>query len=194
MSEVVEERVSVITPTIPGREQFLAECRESVRAQTVAPAAHIVRSDDPGERDRAGKEDHMVSQHNALMELVETEWLAVLHDDDTYLPHHIETIAPYLLDHDVVYTYSTTPQVSRVLVNDWPQAQIVAALEGANILPACAAIRTSVMREVGGWQHELKPLYSDWSNWLRLARAGARFYGVPVETWGYRFHPGQTCG
>lgn len=186
--------VTVITPTIPGREAFLAECRESVMAQNWFPYAHLVRLDDPGVRDRAGKEDHMVEQHNALLYRVETEWLAVLHDDDTYLEHHIETILPALDDADVVYSYSTTEQVSRVDVSDWPQGQLVAALEASNIIPACAAIRTDLMREVGGWQHQERPLYSDWSNWLRLAKAGARFQCVPVETWGYRFHDGQTCG
>lgn len=186
--------ITVITPTIPGREQFLAECRASVAAQTVPPAAHLVRLTDPGERTRAGKEDHMVEQHNALLAMVETEWLAVLHDDDTYLPHHLETIMPVLGDADVVYTFSTTPEVSRQDVTGWGQAQLVEALERSNILPACAAIRTEVEREIGGWQHVDKPLFSDWSNWLRLAKAGARFVCVPTPTWGYRFHDGQTCG
>lgn len=186
--------LTVITPSIPSRAHFLTECRASVKAQTVQPFAHLVRQDDPGERDRSGKEDHMVEQHNALLAMVETEWLAVLHDDDTYLPHHLETILPALDDADVVYTFSTTPQVSRQDVTGWGQCQLVEALERSNILPACAAIRTEVEIEVGGWQHVDKALFSDWSNWLRLAKAGAKFVCVPVPTWSYRFHEGQTCG
>lgn len=186
--------LTVITPTIPGREEFLACCCASVDAQTVWPFAHITRLDDPGERDRAGKEDHMVEQHNALLAQVETEWLAVLHDDDEYLPEYVETIEPALADADVVYTFSTTPRVARVIVNGWEQSKLIRALEETNVIPACAAIRTEVERAVGGWQHVEKPLFSDWSNWLRLAKAGARFVCVPVEAWSYRFHPGQTCG
>lgn len=186
--------ITVITPSIPGREHFLAETVASVSAQTVPPHAHLIRCQNPGERDRSGKEDHMVSQHNALLAAVTTGWLAVLHDDDTYLPHHIETIAAALDGADVVYTFSTTVEVSRANVNGWSQDQLVRALEGSNIIPACAAIRVERMRGIGGWQHEDRPLYSDWSNWLRLARAGARFRCVPEPTWGYRFHDGQTCG
>jgi hypothetical protein len=136
----------------------------------------------------------MVEQHNALLAQVATEWLAVLHDDDTFLPNHLETIAPALDGADVVYSFSSTAQVSRTNVTGWPQARLVQVLEGANVIPACAAIRTEVEREVGGWQHVDKPLYSDWSNWLRLAKAGARFVCVPSPTWVYRFHDGQTCG
>lgn len=186
--------MTVITPTIPGREKFLADCERSINAQSVWPYAHVTRLDDPGQRDRSGKEDHMVEQHNALLEVVETDWLAVLHDDDWYLPIHVETILPALTDADVVYTFSTTERVARTDVTGWSQTQLVRALEASNVIPACAAIRTSVEREIGGWQHVEKPLYSDWSNWLRLAKAGARFVCVPVETWSYRFHPGQTCG
>lgn len=186
--------VTVITPTIPGRESYLEECRESVMAQNWFPYAHLVRLDDPGVRDRAGKEDHMVEQHNALLEQVETEFLAVLHDDDVYLPCYLETIVPVLADADVAYCFSTTPEVSRADVTGWSQTQLVQALEGANVIPACAVIRTEVEREIGGWQHRDRPLYSDWSNWLRLAKAGARFVCVPVEGWAYRFHAGQTCG
>ena len=142
--------LSVITPTIPGREQFLAETRASVKAQTVRAAAHLVRLDDPGERDRAGKEDHMVEQHNELLAMVETEWLAVLHDDDTYLPCYVETILPALGDADIVYTFSTTREVSRQDVSSWSQDRLVAALEQSNILPACAAIRVEVEREIRG--------------------------------------------
>lgn len=186
--------VTVITPTIPGREAFLEECRTSVMDQTVAPYRHLVRLHDPGMRDRAGKEDHMVEQHNQLLAMVETDWLAVLHDDDRYLPHHLETVLPAMDDADVVYSFSTTERVSRADVTGWSQAELVRRLEASNVIPACAAIRTDVEREVGGWQHEERRLFSDWSNWLRLARAGARFVCVPAETWTYRFHPGQTCG
>ena len=136
----------------------------------------------------------MVEQHNRLLRLVETEWLAVLHDDDIYLPHYVETILPAIEDADVVYTFSTTPEVSRQDVSGWPQNQLVAALERSNIVPACAAIRAESVRYIGGWQHVDKPLFSDWSNWLRLARSGARFRCVPIEAWSYRFHDGQTCG
>lgn len=186
--------VTVITPTIPGREAFLEECRASVTDQTVAPYRHLVRLDDPGRRDRSGKEDHMVEQHNQLLAMVETEWLAVLHDDDCYLPQHLETILPAMEDADVVYSYSTTERVSRTNVTGWTQTQLVQMLQRANVIPACAAIRTEVERAVGGWQHVEKPLFSDWSNWLRLARSGARFVCIPTETWTYRFHAGQTCG
>jgi hypothetical protein len=50
---------------------------------------------------------------------VQTPWVAVLNDDDSWLPHHVETVLPHLHDADVVYTYDASGSKPRVDCNDW---------------------------------------------------------------------------
>ena len=186
--------VTVITPTMPGREEVLAEARASVEAQTLAPVDHLIRCRAPASGIPNAVDD--AEQRNALLSQVETEWFAQLDDDDRYYPHHLATIAPALNDVDVVYTFSTTPEVARVDVTYWPQMALVQILRGFNCIPYCAAIRCEVVRSVGGWggpfDHE-RGIYTntgatadDWDLWIRLAEAGVRFRCLPIETWWYR--------
>jgi hypothetical protein len=185
--------ITVITPTMPGREAMLAEACASVDGQTLAPYAHLVRCRAPRGAPNAVDD---AEQRNALLAQVETEWLAQLDDDDLYFPHHLATIAPALDGADVVYTFSTTPEVAREDVTDWATADLVDVLRVGNCLPYCAAIRCEVLRGIGGWGGLFDrdcgvyiatgATADDWDLWIRLAEAGARFRCVPVETWWYR--------
>jgi hypothetical protein len=76
--------VTVCTPTIPPRGQELARAVRSVAEQTVKPAAHLVMVDVHREG-APGMLDKVVT--HAL-----TEWVAILADDDEFLPHHLETL------------------------------------------------------------------------------------------------------
>ena len=85
--------VTVITPSMPSRERFLAEAMASVAAQTV-PVAHLIIVDE-------GRS--VAEKRNALVEAADTEWVAFLDDDDLLDPHHIETLLGH--DADVVIPY-----------------------------------------------------------------------------------------
>ena len=181
------DRITVITPSIPGREGMLLDAVRSVNAQTVRPYAHLIRCQTPvGGQNLA----HIAEQLNALQAGVSTEWLACLHDDDLYLPHHMETIQPYLDDADVIYTFCTTIP-GLIDVSDWDAERLAEKIAVENIIPSNAAIRTQIVKDIGGWGLTSKP-WEDWDMWLRLARAGARFRCVPTQTWTYRHHEGQT--
>jgi hypothetical protein len=127
---------------------------------------------------------------------VATEWLAVLDDDDLYLPHHFAAIAPHLDSADVLYTLARVGPVSRTDVTDWTNDEITYRLASEDCIPSNAAIRTEVARSVGGWSDDgfdftarrftTGATTEDWDMWIRLAKAGARFRCVPTETWDYR--------
>jgi hypothetical protein len=91
--------VTVITPTIPTRGELLGRAIESVMAQTVKPVAHVVLPDIY----RRGA----ASMLDQCLRTAQSEWVAVLADDDEFLPHHLETLWN-LLDEtgaDVAYSH-----------------------------------------------------------------------------------------
>lgn len=91
--------VTVITPTIPTRGELLGRAIRSVMNQTVKPVAHVVLPD-VHRRGAAAMLDQ-------CLETAQTEWVAVLADDDEFLPHHLETLCN-LLDEtgaDVAYSH-----------------------------------------------------------------------------------------
>jgi hypothetical protein len=187
--------LTVITATIPGREFLLAEATNSVNWQTLPVDKHLVRCEEP----YGVGEVHLATQRNALLTMVETEWTAVLDDDNLWLARHHATIAEGLTVADVIYTWDTSTTRPRVDCNGWTQDRIIATLDAGNFIDANAAIRTSALRAAGGWPTDWEgprraegghfansPASSeDWELWRRLARAGARFLCLPVETWTY---------
>ena len=91
--------VTVITPTIPTRGELLGRAIRSVMNQTVKPVAHIVLPD-IYKRGAAA----MLDQG---LQTARSEWVAILADDDEFLPHHLETLWN-LLDEtgaDVAYSH-----------------------------------------------------------------------------------------
>jgi Glycosyltransferase like family 2 len=186
--------LSILTPSIPSRARWLEEAKASVDAQTVRPAAHLIHVSPPESPRIAG----VVNARNALCRMAETAWVGGLDDDDLLLPHHVETIAPYLgLAVDVVYTLAEGQTEEGRNVNGLSPAELVGLLEERNVVPSTATVRLEALWGVGGWSAQgfdpVTHLYGegpvwaeDWHLWLRLARAGARFVCVPVATWRYR--------
>ncbi len=163
--------VTVITATIEGREAMLQECKDSVRAQTVQPKRHMIYKD----THRRGIRWSM----NVLWPQVKTPWLQWLADDDLLLPHHLETVIPFTEDYDIIHTHCAVTGREGFLPNH-PGHEV------DYWLPATALIRTSLVKELGGWS------MTDWPEdhhfWLKARDAGARFHMVPTVTWTYRFH------
>jgi hypothetical protein len=186
--------LTVITVSMPGREAILEEAIASVQAQTLRPAAHLVRIAPPVGRPH---QSQLAKERNVLIRQVQTEWIACLDDDDLFYPHHLEAIAPALEDADIVYTFGDGAQQGDV--NAASPDQQLAGLERSNYIPYCAAMRTSLVREVGlygedfDFERKVFPatgLHSeDWDLWVRLLRQGARLRCVPEITWQYRMGP-----
>lgn len=166
--------ITALTPTLPGRERLLEQCRASVAA---AGLKHHVGLD----LERRGP----AAIRNELAAQIDTPWLLCLDDDDLLLSHYLEVVAPELEAADVVYTswYLTgapDPQPLDRFDADYLRVQ--------NFIPVTAAVRTEAFRAVGGFRDV--PL-EDHDLWLRLLDAGARFTYVPVVCWRYRRQTGS---
>lgn len=199
--------ITVLTVSIPGREDLLAENLRSVYAQTVPVArqlilAHVATDDGMPQIQYARAK-------NRLLRSVNTKWVAILNDDDLWLPHHVETILPHLDGADVVYTFDKGRTRPRVNANGWDKATIGRYLEQRNMVDANCAIRCAALIEAGcfptdwaggdpkrgGHFKDSPAAWEDWALWIRMNELGARFRCVPVETWWYRTNsPQQICG
>lgn len=169
--------VSVITPSLPTRAGMLAECMASVAAQTHKPIEHLVAIDH-------GKRGPSVVR-NGLLAAAAGEWVATLDDDDLFQPHHLERLSRET--GDIIYGWC------EVTGKPWnPNRHFNAdELRQGNYIPATALIRTSLLRDLGGWHRDPRGGYEDWDLWLRALEAGAAFTCVPEITWTYRFHGGN---
>lgn len=168
--------LTVITATIPGRAQMLAEVAQALDAQIERPE-WLIEVDHDG--------DGPVPHLNRLAERVDTEWLFRLDDDDLVDPHHFATLAPHLTDdYDIVYTWPRIDPPNDDFTVDGLQIILpLATLPERNFIASAAAIRTSLWRDLGGLRSVAE---EDHDFWVRAWEAGARFRCLPEVTWTYR--------
>lgn len=166
--------ISVVTPTIPGREALLAECHASVERFGLP---HLIEVDVDG--------DGPAAVRNRLVEQVRTEWVLFLDDDDVLYPNYIDVVTPHFPESDVVYTdWRLTGAVDPMPIPFDPDL-----LRRMNIIPVTACVRTSWLHKVGGFPEDAPQ--EDYALWLRLLDEGARFTQVPVIAWHYRRRRGS---
>ena len=91
---------------------------------------------------------------NALLKAVETEWLVCLDDDDLLQPTYIAEVTQRLENADVVYTWLSISdeKLGRIDATGWLSERVAAELREHNFIAACAAVRTEVLRAIGGWK------------------------------------------
>jgi hypothetical protein len=193
--------IAVLTPSLPEREDMLAEAIGSVQAQTTKPSAHLIGID----YSRVG----IGRMLNQIASGAEADWLARLDDDDLFHPTHLEVLASASDGADVVYSWcdvaprapdeGTVPVPSVLGPTGWVPNQEFDEdlLRRRNYIPATALIRKTLWEQLGGWR---LPGYGvgeaprspaateDWDFWIRALDAGARFCCVPEVTWTYRYH------
>jgi glycosyltransferase involved in cell wall biosynthesis len=193
--------VTVVIPTILGREDLLDRALASVRAQTVQPAKVIVVCD----RDRKGA----WWARNQGAAQVETTWLAWLDDDDELLPNHLEALLKGAEETgaDLVYSYPEFPDSRDPLAvahnGAWvcplgvpfgPEQERHLRYAG-NFIPVTYLVRVGLVRAVGGMPPSGgRNLEEDYQLLLRLLNFGARFSHVPERTWVYHVHDANTGG
>ncbi len=168
--------IAVLTPTIPGREQLLAECQASVAAQTMPAARHLVGLD----HELTGRPGVIL---NRLARQCQEPWLAVLADDDLMLPHHLELHAQHFHDADVIYAYTRVEGRDNWCPNHPFDPD---ALRNSSTIPATCLVSRDTWQRVKGWGGETR--MEDWGFYLRCLHAGARFHCIEEPTWIYRFH------
>jgi len=166
--------ITVVTPTLPQRSPLLAEAVASVSKQTHQVSGHLIGAD--------YRRDGPVDMRNRLINIVDTEWTAFLDDDDILFPKHFEVMLPYADKADLIWTWCVSE--GRGSFNPNSSFNERRLREDGNYIPITVAVRTSFLREVGGFREHPQ---EDWDLWVRLLDAGARFLNVPVITWNYRF-------
>lgn len=199
--------VTLLTPSLPGREDMLARVGDSVRAQTV-PCLHLWQVD--------ALREGPAPVRNALLGKVGTEFVGFVDDDDLLDPPHVELCVAALRESGACVAY---PWFRFVHPRGWwPRGEFLqiqrgdgskvhafgqpfdgVALEHNNFIPITVVARTACLRKVGGmplpgspeWPHET---CEDWGLWRRLVAAGHRFVHVSEVTWEYRVHGGNTSG
>ena len=190
--------VTVVTATIPGREELLGECIASVYAQTREVEEHLVMAQSCTEG--LWPPHHVAIQQNALLDAVKSTFTLRLADDDKLLAHHIATLEPFFDSYDVIYSYDVNGNLPQLDCTDWTQQAVIDKLTHYNWIDGSAvALRTEALKAVGGWptdwdgghhRHggkfiETQCPAEDWGCFLNLAKAGARFRCIPVGTWSY---------
>lgn len=167
--------LTVLIPTI-GRPT-LARAMQSVASQTV-PTACVVEHDP--ERTGCGP------TLNRALPKVATPWVATMGDDDALHPQYAELLAS--LDHSSVDLFvfrMEYPDGSRL-----PLATTAADLRFGQV--GCSyAVRTDLVRELGGWIDEpCSPvLAEDWELIQAARRAGARIEVVHRVVYYVRHNP-----
>lgn len=165
--------VTVITPTVVGREHLLKECVESVDALRLP---HMTMIDLLGEGPARVR--------NRLIDHVKTDWVLCLDDDDLLFPNYLAAVGPHLENADVVYT---AWQLSGA-IDPMPCPRFDPdLLRQHNFIPVTACVRTELLRQVGGFPTDAE--LEDHALWLKLLDAGARFAYSPVIAWHYRRRP-----
>lgn len=161
--------VSVLTPTIPGRERFLEECKASVKAQTYVGTQHCVELDEAGEG--------CAVTMNSLAYRAIGDYLIPLADDDLLLPRAVETLLGYRDEADIIYA---PPLVNGNEDRWW-------FYQAPPVIPSFALIPKRLWMDLGGYDEKLRR-EEDRDLWTRALNAGATFYRVDEPVWIYRQH------
>lgn len=176
--------VSVLIRT-RDRPRLLAEALESVARQTQAPLEVVVVNDggEPVGHILASFAKRLTTRHvshpvamgracaaNAGVRVAQGEWIAILDDDDLFLPHHLETLTGAIEGHQGKLAHAACrlvrPDGEEVIGSPVDRDGLLLA----NSIPTCAALvsRRAVLA-TGGFDEEL-PFLEDWDLWIRLAQ------------------------
>lgn len=213
--------VTIVVPTIPGREHLLARAVASVGAQTQPPHETIVQLD----ATRQGA----AATRNAALQRVETAFVAWLDDDDALLPNHVQTMVDGQNESgaDLVFTYAEfvggrdplaccqdgvliaepinvpfgPPQRDHLDSRLGPLCSWCGAQRGG-FIPITHMVCTDVLRAAEGFPEPnsmpevlVSGDCEDYLALLRLLDAGAEFHHVVGErTWKYFMHGANTAG
>lgn len=181
--------ITVVIPTIPGREHLLDRAVASCQAQTLDHEIFIGV-------DYAGAGPAVT--RNALIEDVTTEWTAFLDDDDELAPRHLEilhgiatqtmacVVYPwmYTTEGGLPAAHNADPALARPFNED--------LLRRVNYIPVTALVRTKCLKAVGGFPEDEDE--EDHGLWLRLVEHRCVFRHTTARTWAYHKGHGTNRG
>ena len=165
---------------------FLGEAIASAVAQTLQPAAILVYNDQ--ERHGAG------GSRRALLDQVQTEWIAWLDSDDIWYPQHLSRC------------YTTAVETESIYVFPWFDGGDPLGHFGLSFNPCTPhhttmghLVRTDIARRVGFHDSQPGPFSNE--DWLFIVgvaeiacREGLKMTHLPERTWYYRQNGQNTSG
>jgi hypothetical protein len=202
--------VTMIIPTIPGREELLDHALRSIVTQQVKPGAVVVKCD-------VERQGAYWARNEAIKE-VKTDWIGTLDDDDILLPNHIKVLVRGLNrtpEPDMCFSYARFVGgrdplaciIGQRLIPEpinvpWDNLAHFSFRRYGNFIPCCYLLRTELVRQVGGFPapYSMPEVTNggeceDYLLLIKMLDAGARFHHVcGVRTWEYRFHDTNTGG
>lgn len=174
--------ITVITPTIPGREHLLQEAIASVDQQTIRPTYHFIYVDTD--------QDGPAITRNRMLADVETEWVAFLDDDDLLDRHHLDILGSGHADVRASYCRFTSDQFPyRIPAKYINRRYDRETMRRHGIFGITVLARTDQIRQAGCFDPADR--WEDWSLWNRMADDGATFEVIPIVTWTYRLGHGN---
>lgn len=125
---------------------------------------------------------------NAALAHVDTEWVIHLDADDELEPDYVEAMAGGTADvraPSVRYVHGDRLQKPGMpqVAGHTHRCKADCLMYG-NWLVVGAAVRTELVREIGGWRDW--PAYEDWDLWVRVWQEGATIEAIPQAV--YRAH------
>ena len=194
MIDAAHPKVSVIVTTHE-RPELCARAVRSALAQTLAPDEVLVWDDGSSSETRA-RLRHLTARHpeirlfegepagtpavgrNRLIELARGEWVAMLDDDDEWLPAKLALQLPYMDAWDVIGS------AARRRSNDSDYVPHVGPVSRTVLFRDNVLLLSTVMirrRALAAKFREERSLagLEDYCLWLDLADAGARIVGTP---------------
>lgn len=179
--------ITIVIPSIPPRSMYLARAVHSAAAQEIRPAAYSVAVDLL--RQGAGP------TRTRAMRAATTTWVAFLDDDDELMAHHTGTLLALAeeTDADVLWPWfkvvGGTDPMPENQGKQWDPAE-------PHTFPITSLVRTEVAQAA----YFPEPLVGernsgeDWSFWMQLSEAGAKFAHTPEVTWWWHHDSGNTSG
>ncbi len=214
----MKSNITAIIPVYNGR-RFLREAVESITRQTLLPDRLIVIDDGSTDDSIAVLEGlplqmpltvvvqencGQAASRNKGVSLADTEFIALLDQDDTWYPRHCEILVESLrVSPEMGWTYSNCDSVlddgsliqARLLDSfpiSHPKRDFRTCLsEDMFILPSASLIRKKAFDDVGGFDEQLVG-YEDDDLFLRLLVAGWNNAYIPESLSFWRMHGGNT--
>lgn len=176
--------ITVAIPSIPPRGHLLARAVASVASQTLPAAGLAIAIDSL--RQGAG------ATRQRALDMVDTQWVAFLDDDDEFMPQHLETLWNAAHAHNADYVYSwfeTSPPgcdpfpARPHYLDPWDDA-------APRQTTVTTLVRTELAKQVGfasftetGELIDGQRWGEDWSFTLGCLALGAKIHHVVAKTW-----------